>query len=122
MVAFPWGLDRFGECASDHHCVSPASQGLTDVPSLTHPAVGNNRHVPAAPLQVIISGGCTIHRRGDLRYAETQDAPRSASCAWSYADQDSGDPALKNFEGDLKANGISDDNRTAQIFAQFGKI
>src|ERR1700746_3851793 len=46
-----------------------ASQGLTNVASFTHAAVVNNRHVPAAPLQVVISGGCAIHSGGDLRDA-----------------------------------------------------
>jgi len=102
MVSFPRGFDRFGERASDHHRVRTASQGFTNIASFTHATVGNDGHVPASPLQVIVSGGCAIHGRGDLRYAKAQDASRSASCARPYTDQNSCHPAFHNFKGDLK--------------------
>src|ERR1700751_1521867 len=106
MIAFSRGLDGLGERASDHHRVRTASQGLTNVASFTHPAVGNDRHVPASPLQGIMSVGCAMHGRGDLRYAKAQDASRSASCARPYTDQNSCHPAFHKFKGDLEANGI----------------
>src|ERR1700748_1810461 len=122
MEAFSRGLDGLAERVSDPHGVRTASQGLTSVASFTHPAVGNDRYVPASPLQVIVSGGCAIHGRGDLRYAKAQDASRSASCARPYTDQNSCHPAFHKFKGDLEANGISNDYRTTQIFAKLGQI
>src|SRR5205085_8076596 len=104
---------RASECATDHYCVRTASERFANIAAFAHSAVGNDWDVARSFFEVSVTRGGAIYRRGHLRHAKSKNSARSARCAGSDANQNTGRTAFHDFESDIIANRVADDHRNA---------
>src|SRR6202022_3130381 len=122
VVPFPWSFHSFCEGASDHHSVRSTSESLANVASLAHSAVCNDRDAVTGLFVKIVSSRSAIHCGCYLRHPQTEDAARGAGGSRTDADQNPGDPAFENFEGDIITDRIADDDWAMHLRTEFFQV
>ena len=110
------------EGAAHHDGIGPAGQRLADIPALAHAAVGDDGHVTAGQLMVIIARGGAIHRGGDLRNAQAEHAAAGAGGPRPDPNQDAGHAAAHQLQGDVVGDRVADENGDFHLAAEFSQL
>ena len=113
---------RFCKCAPDHDGIRAASEGFANIAALAHAAVGDDRNVARGFFEVGIAGSGAVNRGRDLRHAETKDAARSAGGTGTDPDQNCCRSAFHNLEGNVEADGVTDDDWDPHFAAEFFQV
>ena len=67
-----------------------AGHSVGELAAAAHAAVGDDRHVAAALIEVVVARRGDVGDRGDLRHANAEDVSRRARSSWPDAHEDRG--------------------------------
>src|SRR5437667_2035794 len=115
MITGARRLLRASKRAADHDCIRATSERFANVAALAHSAVGDDRDITRRFFEISVARGGAIDRGGDLRHPESKDTAWRASCSGTDADENAGRSAFHNFQRDIVADGVADDDRDAHI-------
>src|SRR6266436_3148378 len=122
MITRARRLLRASKRAADHDCIRATRERFANVAALAHSAVSNDWDITRSFFEISVAGGGAIDRGGDLRHAQAKHATRSASCSGTDTDENASRTAFHNFQRDIVADGVADDDRDAHVGAKFCQI
>ena len=103
---------------ADHHGIGAAGQALADVAPGHDAAVGDDRHVAAALVEVVVAGGGAVGHGGGLGNADTQHAAAGAGRTGADAHHHAGGTGPHQLQGHLVGDAVADHHRHAEIAAE----
>src|SRR6266540_5595393 len=109
-----WGLVRPGQWGTDHHGIGAARDGLGDVSSRAHTAVGDHMDVPAGLPEVFHPGSGGVGDGRGLGYAHAQYASGGTRRARAHAHQPPDCPRPHQVQGRLVGRTAPDDDRDVE--------
>src|SRR6266404_1930236 len=122
MITGARRLLRASKRAAEHDCIRATRERFANVAALAHSAVSDDWDITRSFFEISVAGGGAIDRGGDLRHAQAKHAARSASCSGTDTDENASRTAFHNFQRDIVADGVADDDRDAHVGAKFCQI
>src|SRR6266850_2113608 len=110
------------EGGADHDRVGARREGLADVAAGRHAAVGDDRHVAAALLVVLIARGGGVRGGGHLRHPEPEHLAARAGGARAHTDQHAVDAGIHQLQARLVGDAVADDQRDGELLLELAEV
>ena len=115
MVAPAGRLAGGGQRRADHDGVGAAHDGLGDVATGAHAAVGDDVDVDAGLVEVAHAGGAGVGDGRGLRHADAEHAAGRAGVAGADADEHADGAGAHEVQRRLVAGAAADDDRHVEV-------
>ena len=121
IVASARRFGGLGKGRAQHHGVGAAGHRLAQVAAGADAAVGNDAHIAAGALVIILPGGGAFQRRRNLRYAHSGNLTGRAGGAGADAHQHGVNPSFHQLAGHGVTDAVAHHHRNLQRANQLGE-
>ena len=100
---------------------APGSDRLGELATSAHPAVGDDRHVPAGLIEVGVASGRDIADGGHLRHPDAEHLARRARGARPDPHEHGGGTLFHEREGCVRVRRVADRDRDGHVAGELGE-